>query len=341
MISRVAEQCFWMARYLERVENTARILEVNRTLLLDFQVPLEQQWKPLLTISGIHDFEGEPTAEGVQAYMTWERDNPFSIVSSLYWARENARIVREVISGEMWERLNFYHLWMQGPAGRDAYDGNRYEFYAQVRRINQLIHGIADTTMGHGAAWEFFKLGTHLERASQTARVMDVKYHTLLPSVEDVGTPVDNAQWFAILMSCSGYEPFHQKVGSIPIDPATAVAEFLIYDAQFPRSIRRCLWECEGAAAAAAGNPVGRAVTPAERAIAELIGWLEAQTIHTIVQNGLHESLTHVVNSAHAIGDAVNASFFAAEVNPQRPASQSQNGRSQTQTLGGMSQTQS
>ena len=241
MISRVAEHCYWMARYLERAENMARVLEVNHTLLLDFHVPVEQQWRPVLIISGIHDYEKEATAENVQDYMTWDRDNPFSIVSSLYWARENARIIREVISAEIWERMNYYHLWVQTDAAKSLYTTNRDEFYAQVRRINQLIHGIADTTMSHGEAWEFCKLGAHLERASQIARIMDVKYHTLLPAVEDVGTPVDNAHWTAILMSCSGYEPFHKKPRPEPKDPGIAVAEFLIFDEQFPRSVRRCL----------------------------------------------------------------------------------------------------
>src|SRR4051812_34798733 len=127
MISRVAEHCFWLARYLERAENTARMLEVNHTLLLDFHVPVEQQWQPLLIISGIHDYKETPTAERVQEYMTWDRDNPFSIASSLYWARENARIIREVISGEMWERMNFYHLWMQGPGSRASYKVSRVD----------------------------------------------------------------------------------------------------------------------------------------------------------------------------------------------------------------------
>ena len=232
MISRVAEHCFWLARYLERAENAARVLDVNHTMLLDFHLPMEQQWKPILIISGIHDDQAEPTADHVQEHMTWEPDNPFSIASCLYWARENARIIREVISTEMWERINFYHLWAQSPAAREAYDGNRHEFYSQVKRINQLVHGIADATMSHGEAWEFFKLGTYLERASQTARIMDVKYHTLLPKLDDVGSPVDNAHWVAILMSCSGYEPFHKKPRAAPLDPAAAVAEFLLFDDQ-------------------------------------------------------------------------------------------------------------
>ena len=192
MISRVAEHCYWMSRYLERAENTARVLDVNQTLLLDLEVPIEQQWRPLLIISGIHDMPGEPDAETVQHYLTWEIRQPGSIVSSLAAARENARIIREVISAEMWERINYYHLWLQGPAARELYDSNRSEFYNQIKRINQLIHGIGDGTMSHGEAWEFFRLGKYLERACQTARILDVKYHILLPTPQHVGTPVDS-----------------------------------------------------------------------------------------------------------------------------------------------------
>jgi uncharacterized alpha-E superfamily protein len=333
MISRVAEHCFWLARYLERAENTARILEVNQTLLLDFHVPVEQQWRPLLIISGIHDYPNEPTAEHIQAYMTWDADNPFSIVSILYWARENARIIREVISAEMWERINFYYLWIRSPAARDVYDTNRHEFYAQVRRVNQLVHGIADTTMSQGEAWEFFKLGTFLERACQTARIMDVKYHMLLPQVEDVGTPVDNAHWVAILMSCSGYEPFHKKARPSLIDPGAAVADFLIFDDQFPRSIRWCLRETQSAAAAAAGRPDGVGPNEAERKIAALIAHLDSRTIADVIRDGMHETLTHVVDSVHRIGEAIHAVYFAADVRPPGPMNQ-------TQTMNGMTQSQ-
>lgn len=313
MISRVAEHCFWMARYLERAENTARVLDVNHTLLLDFHVPAERQWQPLLVISGIHEYAKEPTEENVQGHMTWDRDNPFSILSSLAAARENARIIREVISGEMWERVNYYHLWMQGAAGRAAYASNRSEFYAQVRRINQLVHGIADATMSHGEAWEFVQLGTYLERASQTARIMDVKYHSLRRTDADVGTPVDNAHWAAILTSCSGYEPFHKKPRPAPIDPAAAVAEFLIYDDQFPRSIVHCLAGAKAAAEAVA--PGAEPVEPV-RQLATLLEWLAARTIHDVLHDGLHECLTHVVDATHQVGNAVHTTFFAAEVRP-------------------------
>lgn len=324
MISRVAEHCFWLARYLERAENTARVLEVNHTLLLDFHVPIEQQWKPLLIISGIHDYKDTTTAEHVQEFMTWDRDNPFSIASSLYWARENARIIREVISGEMWERMNFYHLWLQGPGSRATYRVSRVDFYSQVRRVNQLMHGICDSTMSHGEAWAFFQLGTYLERASQVARILDVKYHMILPKLEDVGTPADNAHWLAILMSCSGYEAYHKNVRTVPVEPSTSIAEFLIFDELFPRSIHRCLWECETAAANVAGNLHGRDLTEPEKRIAALVEWLDERTIQTVIGDGLHESLTHIVEAIHDIGDAIHRTFFAAELKPPQRQFQAQ-----------------
>jgi uncharacterized alpha-E superfamily protein len=321
-----------MARYLERAENTARLLEVNQTLLLDFHVPLEQQWMPLLIISGIHDYEKEDaTSELVQAHMTWNEDNPFSIVSSLAWARENARIIREVISAEMWERMNFYHLWLRHSGTRAMYDGNRGEFYAQIRRINQLLHGIASDTMSHGEAWEFFCLGKNLERACQTARVLDVKYHFLLPQVADIGSPIDNAHWVAILMSCSGYEPFHKKSLS-SADPGTAVAEFLIYEDAFPRSIHHCLSSCRRSLDSI-GRPVGLDATEVDRRLDELLQWLDSREILDLIRGGLHESLTYVVDSIHSIGSAIDETYFAGQIRPaqdQKPTPT----QSQTQTQG-------
>ena len=313
MISRVAEHCYWMSRYLERAENTARVLEVNQTLLLDYDVPLEQQWRPLLIISGVFDMPGEPDAEAVQQYMTWETDNLSSIAASIGGARENARIIREVISGEMWERMNFYHLWMQGAAARTLYQGNRTEFYNQIRRINQLIHGIADGTMAHGEAWEFFQLGKYLERASQTARILDVKYHILLPTAEHVGTPIDNVHWIAILTSCSGYEPFHKKVRA-PVDTGTAVADFLIFDAQFPRSVCCCLAECRKAIHAISGRPLGECDNDVERQLEGLVSMLNGLTISEVVRAGLHETLTKVVNRTHDIGAAIHGTYFDVKV---------------------------
>jgi uncharacterized alpha-E superfamily protein len=321
MISRVAEHCFWLSRYLERLENTARVLEVNQILLLDFEVPFEQSWKPLLIISGIHDLPGEPDAETVQRYMTWERANVCSIASSLCAARENARIIREVISGEMWEQLNSYYLWLQGDTALTLYEGNRNEFYNQIKRINQLLYGISEATMSHDEAWEFFQLGKYLERACQTARILDVKYHVLLPTPEQVGTPVDSAHWVAILKSCSGYEMFHKQHSALGL--GTTVAEFLIFDTKFPRSVRHCLNSCREAAHKISGRHKHAPGNEVERQLDLIIDWLNLVTIDDLVRSGLHESLTRVIDRIHDLGDAIRRTFFDLSLEMAEPIEQS------------------
>jgi uncharacterized alpha-E superfamily protein len=312
MMSRVAEQCFWMGRYLERAENTARILEVNRALLLDLDVPLERQWKPLLIISGIQADPGEG-AEAVQAYLTWDTSERSSIASSLAAARENARTMREAISAAMWERINYYYLWMQGPARR-LYASNRSEFYCQIQRISQLVHGIGLATMSHGEAWEFFHLGKYLERACQTARILGVKYRAL-PTAGHSGAPLDGAHWVAILTSCAGYEPYQQqRLGRA--DPGVSVAEFLTFDPLFPRSVRRCLRECQAAAHALSGRPVPQPGNAVEHALRGLIDWLEAEKINGLIRGELHVALAGVVTRLHGIGDAIRRTYF--DVGPHR-----------------------
>ncbi len=306
------------------------MLEVNHNLLLDFQVPTAQQWTPLLIICGMDDCPAGATGDEVQAHMTWDPANGSSVVSCLAAARENARIIREVISAEMWERVNHDYLWINSPAARNLYDGHRTEFYNRIRLINQLLHGVGDATMSHGEAWEFCRLGRYLERGSQTARILDVKYHVLLPRVEDVGSPIDHAYWTAILMSCSGYEPFHKTPRAGGLDAGLAVVEFLVYDPLFPRSVARCLQECWAAAAAISASPAGRPATPVELTIADLQAWLAGRDIRTLVRAGLHESLTEVIDRIDAVGAAAHATYFDARPTPAAPAG----GQTQRQTQG-------
>jgi uncharacterized alpha-E superfamily protein len=284
------------------------VLDVNQTLLLDFDVPTEQQWKPLLIISGIHDFTDSANAEAVQHHLTWEADSSCSIVSSLAYARENARIIREIISPEMWERINFYHLWIQGPAARAMYEHDRNEFYSQIKRINQLLFGIAEGSMSHGEAWDFLRLGKYLERACQTARILDVKYHMLLPTPDQVNTPIDSAHWIAILKSCSGYEPFHKQRQSF--EHGTTIADFLIFEPIFPRSVRRCLLYCQEASHKISGRKRHQPANEAEAMLENLVDWLSLATIDDLVKSGLHESLTKVIDKIHDIGEAISRTYF-------------------------------
>ncbi len=330
MMSRVAEHCFWLARYLERAENIARVLEVNQTLLLDFDVPFEQQWKPLNIISGIHDFPGPFDAETVQSFLTWDRDNGCSIASSIAFARENARIIREVISADMWERMNYYYLWMQSSGARDLYDNNRSDFYNQIKRINQLVDGIGEGTMLHGEAWDFFKLGKFLERACQTARILDVKYHLVQSNPQLTGTDLENAHWTAILKSCSGYEPFHKQRYSLERRLGVAVAGFLIFDPIFPRSIAFCFDQCREKTHAISGHPLGQPKNEIETILQALHGQLTTSTIDDMVRADLHQSLTAIVNRTHEIGDAIFRTYF--EFKPEDVASHLIGGQSQSQS---------
>jgi uncharacterized alpha-E superfamily protein len=321
MISRVAEYCYWMSRYLERAESTARVLEVNQALLLDFSVPTGQQWAPVLIISGVGGKLAQNDGQSVQDFLTWDEDNPISIVSSLAMVRENARIIREVISADMWERINYYHLWLHSPVARELFERSRSEFYNQIKRINQLVLGIAEGTMSHGETWEFFLLGKYLERSSQTARILDVKYHLLLPRIEDVGTPVDNAHWTAILKSCSAYEPFLKQ--RLLGDPGHSVADFLIFDRLFPRSVRFCLNQCRVRAHMISGRSTAQPGNEAEHALDSIMRWLNLTKIDDFVHAGLHEELTRVINRIHEIGDAIHRTYFDVRVESKeavRPA---------------------
>lgn len=246
MISRVAESCYWLHRYIERVENTARMLHVNVFFLLDVNLPQFEQWRPALIVAGeeprFQELFGEDRmgdGEVVQEYLVWDERNPASVLSSLRQARENARTIREAISLEAWTAVNGFWLWLTGGQGRRLYGRDRQAFYDRVRESCDLFLGVAHNTMSHDEPFHFMRLGMLLERAGQTARILDLKYHHLGPTLPDVETPQEAAEWLAILRSCSAAEPFFTR--SLAGPTGAAVAEFLLFDRQFPRSVLFCL----------------------------------------------------------------------------------------------------
>ncbi len=170
--------------------------------------------------------------------LTFDEENPNSIISCLTYARENARTIREIIAAPVWEELNKFYLLVKDAARNGKAADNPFEFFNHVKRSGQLIVGIMEATMSRGEAWHFAQMGRLLERADKTSRIFDVKYYILLPSVADVGTPLDSVQWSALLKSASALEMYRKCHGQIMPD---AVAEFLILDAEFPRALRFCL----------------------------------------------------------------------------------------------------
>jgi uncharacterized alpha-E superfamily protein len=321
VISRVAESCFWLNRYVERVEVLARMLHVNLTFQLDVALPDAERWLPLVVVTGQQeDFRkrtpaGEiDDAETVQQYLTWSEDNPSSAFSSLRGARENARTIRETISLEMWETLNDLWVWMNERGARRLYERDRHSFYVRLRNQCLLFHGIAQETMLHEDPFEFMRLGTALERAGQTARVLDIKYHSIGPTEAVEETPAEVAQWLATLRFCSGVEPFLKR-GDKPLS-GRAVAEFLLFDRTFPRSVLHNLDRARNFLGLVRPAPPTRVGERTHARLSETLTLLAGMDVDQVLAEGLHDVLTWIVDTTAEICTAVHQDFF----DPTMPA---------------------
>ncbi|MGK7877992.1 MAG: alpha-E domain-containing protein [Xenococcaceae cyanobacterium] len=317
MLSRVADSIYWLNRYIERAENVARFVDVNLNLMLDLPAGMTQQWEPLVFITGdLEIFQnryGEATAENVIQFLTFDRDYPNSILSCLQVARENARSIRETTSSEMWEEVNAFYLMVKDAAQRRP-QTTLPDFFTQVKLSSHRFAGVMDATMTHNEGWHFGKMGRLLERADKTTRILDVKYFVLLPSVEWVGTPLDQIQWIALLKSASAYEMYRKCQHRIT---PNSVAEFLILNRQFPRSIHFCLWQAEQSLHQITSTPTGTWCNGAERALGRLCSQLGYLTIEDVIEIGLHEFLDQMQIQINGVTDKIAATFFAVEPIPQ------------------------
>jgi uncharacterized alpha-E superfamily protein len=312
MLSRVADSVFWMARYVERAENVARFIDVNHNLTLDLGEELGDQWGPLVYTTGDHEAffnrYGAATRDNVLKFLTFDQENPNSILSCLTCARENARTAREIISSDMWEELNRFYLLVRD-AARTGSAGD-YEFFAQVKRASHLLIGTTDTTMSHGEAWHFARLGRLLERADKTSRIVDVKYFLLLPRAADVGSSLDVVQWSALLRSASALEMYRRIHGRIA---PVRVVDFLVLDRNFPRSIRYCVGGAERSLHAITGTPDGRFGNRAEQELGKLRSALDFTSIDDVISQGLHEFIDDIQSRTNRVGEAIFNCFFLVE----------------------------
>ena len=328
MISRVAEHCFWMSRYLERAENVARFIDVNLNLTLDLGDSMRQQWEPLVAISGdLAPFQARyrgASRDNVLRFLAFDLENSNSIASCLRVARENARTIRENLPAELWEELNKVYLTVRG-TDPDAVVDQPHELLTRVKNGSHLIVGLSEASMSHGEAWHFSQMGRLLERADKTSRILDVKYFILLPSVAEVGTPVDLIQWSALLKSASAFQMYHRSRGRIT--PAQ-VADFLILDRAFPRSMHFCLIHAEHSLSEITGSPRGKGSTAAEQQLSRLGSQFDFAYIDDIIEEGLHEFIDRFQTRLNLVDDAVFETFFAirplAEGEPPPSGSQTQ-----------------
>lgn len=295
---------------MERAENTARMLDVTYRMSLLKQIFTEphHEWRAMLSISGLHeDFEArypEPTADNVMYFMALDKQNPGSIYNSILNARENARAVRGSITSEMWEALNQTWLEMRRIYPSGISDQGVSRFFDWVKERSHLSRGIAYGTLLRDDTFRFLRLGTFIERADNTARILDVKYHILLPSPSDVGGAADYYQWGAILRSVSAFESY-RKVYRDQIKPKR-VAELLILRPDMPRSLMACMDVVNRLLLEINGARAGELM----RRSGLLHGQLRYGSIDEIFANGLHEYLSEFLERIYDLGDLINTTYF-------------------------------
>ena len=310
MLSRAASSIYWMSRYLERAENVARFVAVNEHLMLDMGLaPGSAQWMPLVTTSGDDaDFAKrykEASEKNVIYFLTFDEKNPNSIISCVQNARENARTVRDVISSEMWEQLNSLYHFVQKNSRKRRVD-NLQEFYAHVRSASHLFIGLSENTMSHGEGWHFARLGTVLERADKTARILDVKYFLLLPDPQYVDSPYDAIEWGAVLKSTNAFEMYRKHFHGINYHD---VASFLIFDKDFPRSMTYCVGKAVDSL-----NAILKELNvqvPAKEEMAKLQKTLSSTSVDVVLGNGLHEFIDIFQFNLNVVDQSIYRSFFA------------------------------
>lgn len=338
MLCREADSCYWIGRYVERAEATARMVDVHYHAALESPLPPGQgsveetefspiRWQSLLAISGSADqYYKSYTTENdrdVLHFFAFDLDNPNSILTTWKYARENARSIRELLASEMWESLNISFLELRQWNAERVLAGSPHEFFQIVKNASHLFQGILNRTMLMGEARDWLDCGRFLERACQTACLLDVKYHDLLPiyanslpngdaerpSPYGVGGPLDTHGWIAVLKSVSAFE-MYRKTHLDGIRPANVV-DFLVLCPQFPASVRHGIGRVEGCLRRISGNLGEAPSTEPERLVGRLRADLTYSRPEEIISDGLHEFLDGVQQRCFAIGNAIRQTYLS------------------------------
>jgi len=308
MLSRIADSLFWIGRYMERADNTARILDVNYHMLLE-QPPdtYKLRWDPLITITGernrFYQRFSEANAQTAFDYLGYSADNPNSIAQCIILARENARTIRDRISRELWEDINgLYHKINKM---RDEGEGLS-RFCDAVKRGGHRFHGVCDATLARDDGWHFLQSGCVLERAEMTARILDVHYHQLVEGPEILNEARTHA-WVAVLKSVAAYEFYKRQ--NTHIEPMR-VAELLLLDPRHPRSVRFNLSVLQDSLYAISGSVPGSYANEAERLTGRVHERLNYARIEEIFADGLHDYLEEMQATCRTIGAQIAQTYL-------------------------------
>jgi uncharacterized alpha-E superfamily protein len=310
LLSRYAEAIFWMARYVERAENLARILDVHESFARDSRGG--HDWTSIVDLYVSKDAfvarHEAATPEAALHFMVLDDTHPGSLVSIVKAARENARVLRPLISTEMWINLNTFYNRVRALRPDDVAEERLARTCQTVKESCQTHTGITEGTFYRDEGWYFYQIGRLLERADQTTRLLDVKYHLLLPSLEDVGTPLDISQWNALLRSAAGYHAF-RRIQPSGMSPAT-VSHFLLFNPFFPRSLCACVESLDETLMRLRSFYGLKGGAAALELLDEMRAVLRDNTIETIMQRGLHEFLDWTQVRLIDVAGALGQDFF-------------------------------
>ena len=306
MLGRTAHGLFWMFRYLERAENTARLLDAGlRMSLTRDLVTAEEEWRSVIRTSGQHaGYEAtHQTYTGVQAwnYLLRDKTNPMSVKDMLENVRTNARVARNAISGEVWEAVNDGWIQIEEALSRPVRQSNLGEVLGMVRRAGTLVHGAMGDSMLRDAGFHFARAGMFVERTDSTSRILDIKYYLLLPSLSYVGSSLDAGQWDTVLRSVSG-DRAYRWLNAGTID-ARGIVEFLVLDDRFPRSIAFCQSALRDELAALAR--LHKIEGQSNELMREADMRLSNQTIEDVFETGLHQFLVDTMSTNTSIANAI------------------------------------
>lgn len=310
LLARYAEGLFWMARYLERVENLARLVDVTQT----FESPGREaeSWFALVRINADEDGFAKRglahSADAVKHFYLLDGGNPTSIPASLESARTNARTLRPLISTEMWAQLNVFHRDMLS-ISPDMLQGDRLSrLCGRIKEGVQAHTGITEGTFFRDQGWLFYQLGRLIERADQTTRLLDIRYHLLVPMAGEERRVAELTQWGAVLRGAAGYHAF-RRVAPPGFTPADVVA-FLLTDTAFPRSVALCVEQMEWLLGQLRGRYGLRGTVPALERVEELRAGLVGRPVDRLIADGLHQFLDGVQRDLILLAAEIGTAFF-------------------------------
>lgn len=310
LIARYAESLFWMARYLERVENIARLIDVTQ----GFESPGREaeSWFALVRINADEGSFSkralEPTPEAVKRFYLLDRSNPTSIPASLELARTNARTLRPLISTEMWMQMNVFHRDMTTISESELSGDRLSRLCARIKEGIQAHTGITEGTFFRDQGWFFYQLGRLIERADQTTRLLDIRYHLLVLAAGEERRVVELTQWGGVLRAAAGYHAF-RRIAPAGFTPADVVA-FLLKDTSFPRSVALCVEQSEWLLSQLRSRYGLRGTVAALERVEELRAAVLGRPIDRIISDGLHGFLDGLQGDLIRLAEEIGTAFF-------------------------------